>query len=474
MKHYILITAVLAAASSLFAQDGGIYLTGNFNEWSNDKDPTMEFTYSGDHYVLFATLPAGNTLKDKYLKFKVYDLHESGQKNRGIASEVNSDKELDLNGSIKGLNSYAGSGSESSVTLNTTQPLRICFEYWPKYRFSGDSGDNYHSALKATVCPENMYIFGNIRNQEWSSATSYSYMAECDENGVYQFDDVYVAGHKSSSSGQLDGKNYIAFYGADEAPTADNNGKLYPIFKGGNSGETDGYNVVISENDLAAGDPISKSIKAFLASGTSYNYCLPDGMYDITVDMRNLKVSFTRVPEEQYEYKWHRGEGQLIDGDVITIGFGQDHEIRLSSRSILEHDAAKKAHIEIEYVSQTEPDVPEEDEEMNDYYEPDDVARKANESPAYMIDEDNRITLYKVGTYKITASLPDENMSEYIGIKPATLTAIVTSVVTNVTEIVTEEAAPVYYTLQGVRVSKPEKGLYIVVRGNRVTKELLK
>lgn len=37
-----------------------------------------------------------------------------------------------------------------------------------------------------------------------------------------------------------------------------------------------------------------------------------------------------------------------------------------------------------------------------------------------------------------------------------------------------EEVAPVYYTLQGVKVAQPESGLYIVVRGNKVTKEVIR
>ena len=37
-----------------------------------------------------------------------------------------------------------------------------------------------------------------------------------------------------------------------------------------------------------------------------------------------------------------------------------------------------------------------------------------------------------------------------------------------------ENVAPVYYNLQGVRVDAPANGLYIVVRGNKVAKELVK
>lgn len=38
----------------------------------------------------------------------------------------------------------------------------------------------------------------------------------------------------------------------------------------------------------------------------------------------------------------------------------------------------------------------------------------------------------------------------------------------------TEDAAPVYYNLQGVQVENPANGLYIVKRGNKVTKEIIR
>ena len=36
------------------------------------------------------------------------------------------------------------------------------------------------------------------------------------------------------------------------------------------------------------------------------------------------------------------------------------------------------------------------------------------------------------------------------------------------------DAEPVYYTLQGVKVLNPSSGVYIVVRGNKVTKEYVR
>ena len=36
------------------------------------------------------------------------------------------------------------------------------------------------------------------------------------------------------------------------------------------------------------------------------------------------------------------------------------------------------------------------------------------------------------------------------------------------------EVAPVYYNLQGVQVENPSNGIYIVKRGNKVTKQYIK
>lgn len=55
-------------------------------------------------------------------------------------------------------------------------------------------------------------------------------------------------------------------------------------------------------------------------------------------------------------------------------------------------------------------------------------------------------------------------------------TSVPLSSVTGIADIIGEssDAAPVYYNLQGVRVAEPTNGLYIVVRGNKVAKELVK
>lgn len=66
------------------------------------------------------------------------------------------------------------------------------------------------------------------------------------------------------------------------------------------------------------------------------------------------------------------------------------------------------------------------------------------------------------GSYKIVADL--KNMK-------VTLSA--PSGVADI-DIDDEDATPVYYNLQGVRVDNPSAGMYIVVRGNKVTKEIVR
>lgn len=68
----------------------------------------------------------------------------------------------------------------------------------------------------------------------------------------------------------------------------------------------------------------------------------------------------------------------------------------------------------------------------------------------------------KAGSYNITADL--KNMK-------VTLTS--TSGV-EVIDFNIEDATPVYYNMQGVRVDNPANGIYIVVRGNKVSKEIIK
>ena len=61
---------------------------------------------------------------------------------------------------------------------------------------------------------------------------------------------------------------------------------------------------------------------------------------------------------------------------------------------------------------------------------------------------------------------------------PAQLIEVVEDVTGGVAPAVADSgddtASPVYYNLQGVRIDNPREGLYIMVRGGNVTKEIVR
>ncbi|MDE6295718.1 MAG: hypothetical protein K2M03_06605, partial [Muribaculaceae bacterium] len=65
------------------------------------------------------------------------------------------------------------------------------------------------------------------------------------------------------------------------------------------------------------------------------------------------------------------------------------------------------------------------------------------------------------GTFNIVANLKDMTVE----------VKLASSGIENVNSM---DETPVYINMQGVRVEHPESGLYIVVRGNKVTKEIVK
>lgn len=68
------------------------------------------------------------------------------------------------------------------------------------------------------------------------------------------------------------------------------------------------------------------------------------------------------------------------------------------------------------------------------------------------------------GTYDITANFAD--MTVLVGLPGSGVEAVEAENIA--------DCEPVYYNLQGVRVEEPSEGLYIVVRGNKVTKEYVR
>lgn len=288
MRKFLLMLGLGTFIAMSQAEPRDIYLHGGFNDWKNLEEYKFEpVNGSENHYRLIVTLPAASSSNPH--KFKVYDDVGEGKAYRGSSSS--SDKEIDLNGKVKSLNSHQGTGNESSVTLSAGQELRLCFEYWAKWKFSGDDDNKYHSALKVTTCPETLYLYGHVQGKDWNSGEYYS----ADEtDGVYTFKNVSIAGRAGS-------ENYVAFYGAE--PTATNYSSLFPRY-GGNkadknidSDHSNGENVVILESDFTAdnNNTVTKNIDVVMEKPEyDSNFRLHDGVYDITVDLPNSLMTVTK------------------------------------------------------------------------------------------------------------------------------------------------------------------------------------
>lgn len=80
-------------------------------------------------------------------------------------------------------------------------------------------------------------------------------------------------------------------------------------------------------------------------------------------------------------------------------------------------------------------------------------------------------TLFDDYTGTIMAVLPDVAQGPMM----VALFPVIKEHTTGVSDVVVDNnVAPIYYNLQGVRVAQPENGLFIVVRGSKVAKELVK
>ena len=360
-----------------------------------------------------------------------------------------------MNGVVKSLNSHTGTGNESSVTLSNPIELRLCFEYWAKWKFSGDNDENYHSALKVTTCPESLYLYGHLKNGDWNKG--YFYEGENIDGGYY-FSDVNISGRSGN-------ENYIAFYG--ELPSPSNYNSLFPRY-GGNSADRDidsahsnGENVVILESDFSEenDNKVTKKIDVFTSrpSAGDSNFRLHDGMYDIFVNLAESKVEFKKV---DLSFTWHDADGNIIeDNAIIRLTLDSSSQLRLFSRDNQDHPVARNAQLTITYT-------PNSSEVMK--------ISEEDEIPDYSIDEDGLISLNKVGTYTITASLPEELKADYLGVEDSTITAIVEETPTSINTIEERGSQKEFFNLQGERILEPQNGIFIKVENGKAEKIIIK
>ena len=244
--------------------------------------------------------------------------------------------------------------------------------------------------------PDNLYVYGNVKESSWAEKGYYS---APNENGVFTFKDIYVRGEKPDKN-----ENYIAFFAS-----VDNNadGKMdyesmLPRFGCDVNEATTATNVWVND--------FSKDYNLVgYANNNANNFCLPQGIYDIKVDLNTMKISFKDV---DLSYQWHDHEGKPIDNDTHEVRYGVDNKIQIGARGDVRHPMADLADFTVEY------------EPLQSNGGSGVKARAQSvtgNDEFYTIDNDYVMTLNKAGNYTVTASLPDAEGSNFSDVQPATL-----------------------------------------------------
>lgn len=264
---------------------------------------------------------------------------------------------------------------------------------------------NYTLTVVSHQNPDNLYLYGDLKDKTWEEDDYYT--AE-NKNGIYTFTDVYVRGQKKDLN-----ENYIAFFASVDS--SDDNtvgyGNMLPRF--GCKADEANFNVTnvqIKNTELKS--PVTKNLSRYLGNN-DYNYCLPQGIYDIEVNLNNMTVKFTKV---DLSYQWFDHADSKITENSHSTTYGVNNKIQLGARDNTRHIVADLAEFKVEY------------EPLQSTSLKGVKARATSvtgQNEYYSIDDNYVMTLNKAGNYTITASLPEDYSSDYYGIQPSTLNVAV-------------------------------------------------
>ncbi|MBD5257746.1 MAG: hypothetical protein HDS52_03535 [Barnesiella sp.] len=520
-KFYFFLVALVLGVMSASAAD--YYLIGGFNNWTL-KDSKAKFTASGaNEYVLDfqGQLTSG---------FKINDgTWSNDNANFGAgagALELGVPYTYAVGGSTGNINLAAGAIDNPHIVLNTANKTLTISGQEAEVVVSYDIWGNLPNASSAWASTElvenngvwsanNVQVtaasdFGireltNGAQTAWISAAAtatisgngtFSCMVEgtnftitpgtynlafdpaamtltVTTNGdvpVYSPETLYVIGdligtttHWNPSYGIALTKDGDKFTGVVDFETAFANDYGYFSLCTKLSSSSDDWSVGSRYGATAADTEISSDETLPFVSGDLSWMILP-GSYNVTVDFAENTITVVKLgevvvgaPETLYvigdlrgdDNHWNPSYGVALtkDGDVfsgtidIDTAFANDYGY-FSFCTELSADAEDWS-VGTRYGA-TEADV---EVESGEYYD-------------FMRGE----TSWKVlpGIYDITVDFGDN-------------TIILSKKVDSVANIeMGNDAAPVYYNLQGVRVDAPANGLYIVVRGDKVAKEIVK
>ena len=250
--------------------------------------------------------------------------------------------------------------------------------------------------------PSSLYIYGDLKEKSWDSNDYYDATFN---NGIYKFKDVYIRGEKANVN-----ENYIAFFSFID-----------------NNGDSDlDYDIMLPRYGCVPSEANYKNTNVRITNFNNYyniagnnqnnynNYCVAQGIYDIEVDLFQMRIKFIPV---ELEYQWYNHDGSESVGTSHETTYGVDNKIQVAARDDVHHPVADLARFNVEY---------EPLQSTSGFNVKAKASTVTNNEEYYTIDNDYVITLKKTGNYTVTASLPQSEFSEYYDVRPSTLNVSVT------------------------------------------------
>lgn len=298
--------------------------------------------------------------------------------------------------------------------------------------------------------PARLYIIGNLNN--WGTSTSVA--SDSGKSGVYTWNEVKFPAAANDTYSYF---SFVTAQGADW--NAVNGSDRY--------GATSKDAVISSSADM-------KIFKANVDASAANSWKATPGTYKVVADLKNLTVTISEVEEGG-------GDGDDSDNYPTMLYIIGNLNGWTTSTSV-----AADSSMAGEYVWNSVDLLPAKD--STDSYFSFVTAQGAdwnavNSSDRYgaaskdeVLATTAKIQLFKEGVNASAANSWKVKAGIYkviADLKNMTVTLSGTTGIGDI-EAGAEDAEAVYYNMQGVRVDNPSAGLYIVVRGDKVTKEIVR
>lgn len=345
------------------------------------------------------------------------------------------------------------SEANPSVIISTGAVRDFTYDLDGTYIFTLDTSTNELSIEKYTVdYPATIYLVGNKSGAEWSAIKGKQLVDE--GNGIFTLTDVQLGdethGYLFAFVGQLATRAY-SYDGISDFyfPPSQDNVKV----------------------NLKAGDSTEEPVKRF-DSSPSGSWGVNGGIYDLKLDFLNNTLTISckniiqtniyddDVPAELYvlgsleNQSWSPSQGikmAYIGNGIFKLYAYNVHTFSLSTALLPEgdNDWGKLNSMNVRYGIEGSVDK---------------VLRSDQSAPFVQAISPMAVKAEPAGDYTIEVNWPNKTITIY--------NRVITGVEPAITENV--DVAPVYYDMLGVRVENPRQGIYIVKRGDSVTKELIR